>query len=60
MWIARDKSGGLFLYNVKPKKSEEVWFVSLVEDIIPLDRDSFPEVKWTDRKPTEVKLVKVE
>ena len=57
IWLARDKSGILFLYvsNNEPKKEDECW--SCYDgDLIALDGNLFPEVKWSDKEPTKVKL----
>lgn len=54
MWIARDRAGALYLYRVKPIKGISFWDSSC--DANELDRDSFPEVKWEDKEPTEVEL----
>ena len=64
MWLARDKSDDLFLYiGSEPTKdcASNEWNVqelsSLRTRAIELNKDSFPEVKWSDEKPTKVKLV---
>ena len=53
-WAARDMDGKLFLYRDKPIKDKFVWYspgFSLV-----LASASFPEVQWSDDKPTKVKI----
>ena len=53
-WAARDKSGALYLYMVKPIKDKFIWYspgFSLV-----LASASFPEIKWSDEEPTKVKI----
>ena len=53
-WAARDKDGKLYLYRHKPIKDKFIWYspgFSLV-----LTSASFPEVKWSDEKPTKVKI----
>ena len=62
MWIARDKSGTLTIFNSKPIKRINVgmWddysesFI-LIKEPYP---DLFPSVQWEDEEPTEFKLVK--
>ena len=58
MWVARDKSEILFLYvsNYEPIKEDECWSC-YGGDCIALDDSLFPEVKWSDKEPTKVKLV---
>lgn len=60
-WIARDKSGILFMYTCKPLKGKscEAWYIS--DDGhggvgIEMDTKKFPQVKWEDEEPTEVEL----
>ena len=53
-WAARDKSGALYLYMVKPIKDKFIWYspgFSLV-----LASASFPEIKWSDKEPTRVSI----
>ena len=62
MWLARDKDDNLFLYiGSIPIKNrlDNVWIAQelLVTGIVQLDKDLFPEVKWSDEEPTKVKLV---
>ena len=58
MWLARDADGSLYLYYgyEKPYKDKTHWD-SLTSDYLELDKDMFPEVKWSDEEPTKVKLV---
>lgn len=62
MWLARDKDGNLFLYigGIPIKNSfDKGWIAQelLITNIVQLDKDLFPEVKWSDKEPTKVKLV---
>ena len=62
MWLARDKDDELFLYigSIPIKKLlDNVWIAQelLVTGSVRLDKDLFPEVQWSDDKPTKVKLV---
>ena len=61
MWLARDKDENLFLYiGSIPIKNrlDNVWVAKEVRitDSMLLDKDLFPEVKWSDDEPTKVKL----
>ena len=53
MWLARDKSGCLYLYKGKPIKYSTYWMRPLM---IQLDNSLFLEVQWSDVEPTKVKL----
>lgn len=57
MWIARDKSGELYLYSHKPEKSADYsnWFVSTSGLVMPIRPSLFPEVTW-ENSPVEVEL----
>lgn len=57
-YVARDKSGDLYLYLGKPIKNinEECWYAQLGKAIC-FENDEFPNVKWKDEEPTEVKLI---
>lgn len=57
MWLARDENGGLYLYYgyEEPYKGKTHWD-DLTSDYLELDKDMFPEVKWSDDEPTKVKL----
>ena len=62
MWLARDKDGSLFLYigGIPIKnRSDNVWIAKelRITDAMLLDKDLFPEVKWSDNEPTKVKLI---
>ena len=57
MWIARDKSGSLYLFKIKPVKYQNVWSNLSSQSLIPLNNKLFLEVKWEDDEPTKVKLV---
>ena len=62
IWLARDKNSDLFLYiGSEPTKDSNEWNVQELSTIrtrvIELNKDSFPEVKWSDNEPTKVKLV---
>ena len=58
MCLVRDKNNELFLFvgPELPEKEEDQW-ISIRDEWIEIDSDLFPEVKWSDKEPTKVKLV---
>ena len=57
MWVARDKNGGLYMYEAKPVKFSRIWSgMNLSIKYCSLFSDLFPSVKWEDAEPTEVVL----
>lgn len=58
MWIARDKNGDLWLFKKKPQKQNAgFWSVECIIDVIlRLPKQTFPEVKWEDEEPRELIL----
>ena len=56
-WVARDKDGMLYLYFAKPRKNHSKWLPNIRFDFVELSRELFPEVKWSDKEPTKVKLI---
>lgn len=59
MWIARDKDESLWLYKEKPIGKDSCrWLLSpnSVNELIILNEDWFPEVKWEDEEPRELVL----
>lgn len=52
MWIARDKTGRLFLYYTKPKRHKTGWHIKGIP-YLQLDKSMFPNLKWED-EPIEV------
>lgn len=58
LYLARDSSGDLYLYTDEVIKKEDCWVCSYPDDdMIEIDNKLFPDVKWEDEEPTEVKLV---
>ena len=60
-WVARNKSGILFMYTRKPIKGKscETWYFEAGElhgTRIEMDAKKFPQVKWKDKEPTKVEL----
>ena len=54
-FVARNKNGDLWLYeNDSVVKLENVWAGKFC--LKPLPKGSFPEVKWADETPTQVKV----
>ena len=59
MWLARDEDDTLYFHGTsKPKKDTKkgIW---KSDELTPyfINPDSFPEVQWSDKEPTKVKLV---
>ena len=66
-WLARNKDGTLFLY-VDPRNMDTRRFVRITVgeeygswelsggNYVQLDNDLFPDIKWEDPYPTEVKI----
>ena len=59
MWVARDKTDYLYLYDVKPEKYTVQWQIPSNErgTIAKIDSALLPEVKWEDEEPTEIDIV---
>ena len=51
-WVARDKTGSLFLYFSEPLRNKRYWYSS--NQYIELTQEAFPNVKWEDNEPTRV------
>jgi hypothetical protein len=60
VWIARDKSGALYLFFAKPVKWEDsfIWLDpnNDTANNIRLSDDIWPEVKWEDKEPLELRF----
>ena len=59
MWIARDKDGGLFLYDTLPIEREDYFECRRGYDCYHLDSKLFPEVTF-EESPQKVELRLVE
>lgn len=59
-WLARDKSGELFLSSERPNKMENYWGSEVYTEIFRLDSSLFPSVKWEDDEPTEAYITLAE
>ena len=59
MWLARNYNGILSLFiGSKPEKCTFLWINTEPAYVYQLDnKDIFPEVQWSDKEPTKVKLV---
>lgn len=59
MWVAREKSGRLFLFTNKPIRHEKcpgLWVNdNVITPIMEIDPSLFPNLKWED-EPLEVEL----
>ena len=58
-YLARDKDGALYAFDVSPVKTEEsgLWDVCLDLDSEHIQYDNFPEIKWTDDEPTRIDVL---
>ena len=60
VWLARDKSGGLWLCQSIPLRDEDGGILFCDKPITQLDSSSFPSVKWEDDEPTEAYITLAE
>ena len=60
VWIARDKSGELFLSSKRPNKNVTYRWVDMALNNFELDFTRFPSVKWEDDEPTEAYITLAE
>lgn len=58
VWIARDKSGALWLYQSIPYRDVDEWFCK--EPCCKMDSSNFPSVQWKDDEPTEAYITLAE
>ena len=58
VWIARDKSGALWLYQSIPDRDVDEWFCK--EPCCKMDSSNFPSVQWEDDAPTEAYITLAE
>lgn len=58
VWAARDADGEIYIHPVKPKKIMLIWhaFEDFGLGVMRLPNGSLPEVKWSDKEPTKVKI----
>lgn len=52
LWIARDKDGGLWLYEKEPKRIGNIFFN---EVSIALESTSHPEITW-ENSPQRIEI----
>ena len=51
-WIARDGSGRMFMYNVKPKKSDSYWEAqNTLWNSVVMFEHIFNSITWEDEEP---------
>lgn len=56
LWIARDKTGNLYLYSKKPERTYPTgYFVSRGGEYMRIDNNKFPDLKWED-EPMEITI----
>ena len=53
-WIAKDKSGRLFLYLIKPLKTGTCWESESIEPDFSMFGDLFQFIKWEDKEPYNI------
>lgn len=57
-WLGRDENEELWLYGLPPYKSlGDQWKCREACRCMKLNPNLFPEIKWSDEKPTKVKIV---
>lgn len=57
MWLARDKDESLYLFfDEKPVKGMQTWY-NRTAGCREIRTSLFPEVKWSDKEPTKVKII---
>lgn len=54
-WVARDKNGKLYFFEVEPRRLEDRWW-DRDYLCIEVNKDLFPGLSWKD-EPSEVKLI---
>ena len=60
-WIARNKSGDLYIYCAKPSKFESVWSNALWSYLFDFFNHLFQFIKWEDAEPYSIEdLLKCE
>lgn len=52
-WIARDNSGDLYIYDIKPTKRECAWGFTYKCDSLRVFNHLFQTIKWQDNEPCE-------
>ena len=51
-WIARDRNGRMFVYNVKPKKSDSYWEAqNILWNSVFIFKHLFKSIQWEDEEP---------
>lgn len=59
MWIARDKSGTICIYDTKPVKDELEWVIPNSTggySVLDSEMEGLEEVQWEDEEPRELIL----
>lgn len=55
LWIARDKSGLLFLYEGRPQRNDRYFYNTPTGNSVKVEESLFPELTW-ENSPREVEL----
>ena len=59
MWIARDFDNSLWIFSDKPYKDGLRWRLPIGDGCCqPLLDKLFPEIQWTDDRPTEIRIIR--
>lgn len=58
VWLARDKSSELWLYQSIPNRDVDEWFCK--GSCCKMDSSNFPSVQWEDDEPTEAYITLAE
>lgn len=60
MWLARDCDGVIYLFSGEPPfklLDYPFWIRNEGTEKFFIGKNAFPEVQWSDKEPTKVKLV---
>jgi len=55
LWIARDKTGGLYVYTNRPVRIASGFFVAHGGEYMKIEPTKFPDLKWED-EPKEITI----
>lgn len=57
-WLARDENSELYAFKGTPKKYEKIEFWDTgANDYSLIEKDNFPQIKWSDSQPTSIESV---
>lgn len=58
LYLARNKSGALGCYSIKPTKQEDHWYAGILGFVGYVFSDDYKNVKWSDKEPTPLVINK--